>query len=346
MRPILSRWRSEAFALGCAVLGAVTALAPSVCAQDSAAGDESAGAQEFVRAVHVSGGICALRADGEAECHIGWFGSFSNVPAFEGSPRLLDLDAGEALDGWGAGGLCGVRTDHTLVCSGEEAGLEAVPEGRFDEVAVGVHFACALGEDRRLSCWGKAVDLFERMVGDDADLAARLDIDRQRWAPRGQYTSVVAEGRWACAIEQGGATMCWRFNRVSERGERVRTTIRFEQVELAANREHTLNACGITADERKIVCWGAGSDYEMEALRAGYVDLAHNGSRVCGVDSKGAVDCSDFDRSDQGAGRDILEPKMREIVMGVNVGCGVGLFDDLYCWRPRGDDLQRLDGDS
>lgn len=330
MKDFTTELRAAAVLSGLAASAVLLAMPAPVSAQENGGAVEDGDGQRIVHTAAVGHDFCALRANGESVCYAAGYRDMIEALAFEGEPLLRDIDSG---DGGGyAIDVCGVRTDGTLICDSEHHGLEVVPEGRFEAVAVGEQFACALDGGRRLTCWGAGVDAFKTHADQQPDLVAKLQLDPQRWAPRGEFDSVTAAGKWACGVEDSGATSCWSFARTH--ASRMRHPTAFEQVEMAASHDGSLRACGIIKETRKIACWGFDdrTRYDLDSLRGAYIDLAHTGNELCAVDAKGAVDCTGYEGNSSPA----FEQSMRDIVLGKHIACGVDAFDDLYCWRNEG----------
>jgi alpha-tubulin suppressor-like RCC1 family protein len=89
---------------------------------------------------------------------------------------------------------CGLRTDGTIACWGDNYfGETTPPAGTFTSVSAGVYFACGLRADGTIACWG------ENTFG-------------QATPPAGAFASVTAGGYFACGLRTVGTIACWGDN--------------------------------------------------------------------------------------------------------------------------------------
>jgi alpha-tubulin suppressor-like RCC1 family protein len=127
---------------------------------------------------------------------------------------------------------CGVDTDGSVVCWGEDDGdRSAAPDGLYVEVACGANFTCALSTTGELTCWG-------------------YDDLGQSSPPSGAFESVRAgrgRGHFACALDPSGAAQCWGQDSYTQTQPPPASAF----VLIAPGTDH---ACGITTAEA--VCWG------------------------------------------------------------------------------------------
>ena len=102
-----------------------------------------------------------------------WLGTFKQV------------DAGD--DGF----ACGVRTDGTIACWGDNRyGQTNAPTGTFSEVSAGSSRACGVRTDGTIACWGSSSS-------------------GETNAPTGTFSHVSAANGNTCALTDDGTALCW-----------------------------------------------------------------------------------------------------------------------------------------
>lgn len=169
---------------------------------------------------------CGLADTGEAYCwginEAGQLGvgdsSVHRLPVLVKTElRFRQLSVGAA------GGTCGVTMDHRIACWGRnDAGQLGTPDdssdyipravlsavqGRFDAVDVGNGFACALGTDGHVVCWGSGLPAPR---GEPAGNPATL-VDRT--VPIAERVMVLSSGfRTSCVVTQTQRVNCWGSN--------------------------------------------------------------------------------------------------------------------------------------
>ena len=99
-----------------------------------------------------------------------------------------------------AGGYhtCGVRTDGTIACWGDNGSGQATPPaGTFTQVSANVAlllgFTCGVKTDGTLACWGN-------------------NDHGQATPPDGTFTQVSAGGFHTCGVKTDGTLACWGDN--------------------------------------------------------------------------------------------------------------------------------------
>jgi hypothetical protein len=238
---------AERFSVGPDFVCAVSREGVLACWGPGAGGLVSELGESDNRAVSVGAQYsCVLKRDGTPVCS-GVLGNFSTAP-------LLQLDVG-------SGSFCGIEaTDGRVVCQGNET--SNVPSGLTGSaVSVAGVFACAVGGDARLSCWGV-----------DSNGVGTLT------PPDGSFSQVSAFLATACALDDTGQVRCWGSALVDPV-----PTGEFEGIAVGVERACALNADGMA------VCWGFSEpadivDVPLLALGIG-VDL------VCGVLRDGSIRC-------------------------------------------------------
>jgi hypothetical protein len=81
--------------------------------------------------------------------------------------------------------------DRKITCwGGEDSKLGALPAGTFQQVGVGLDFACALDTSGKISCWGD-------------------DSFAQTSAPTGTFVQLATGKHHSCALSTDGNAVCW-----------------------------------------------------------------------------------------------------------------------------------------
>jgi hypothetical protein len=110
-----------------------------------------------------------------------------------------------------AGGYhtCGLRTDGTIACWGENYSGEATPPaGAFTQVSAGGNHTCGLKTDGTIACWG------DNFYG-------------QATPPAGTFTQVSAGGGFTCALERDASVACWGSAAIAQTPAPVATQLVF-----------------------------------------------------------------------------------------------------------------------
>ena len=130
---------------------------------------------------------CALGTDGRVTC----FGHFAEADARLGVIPIDGTfsDVAAIHDDFGG---CGIRTDGTVACWGDDTwGQASPPSGTFTDVAAGRMTLCAIRSSGQLECWGRG-------------LYGAAD------PPAGRYTALAIGGDTGCAISADDESLaCW-----------------------------------------------------------------------------------------------------------------------------------------
>ena len=186
---------------------------------------------------------CGVRDDGTAVC---WGGDSASswddpVAAPPGTFKRLVLTSNDDL--------CGIRTDGSLWCAGDE---DELPAGYFASLAGDVRAACAVREDGELLCWG---------TGPVADAA-----------PKGVFTTVDVSMAHACAIAGDGHLECWGDNSV---GQATAPHGTFKAVTTGS-----AHSCAIREDGT-IACWGDAEYGELLVPSGAFTGISAGGRHTC-----------------------------------------------------------------
>ena len=137
----------------------------------------------------------------------------------------------------GGSDTCGLKTDGTVACWGDNYyGQATPPAGAFTQVSVGgaggagpagTSHSCGLKTDRTVACWGDnfygqatppAGTLTQVTAGYRHTCGLKTDGTVACWGynyygqatpPAGAFTQVSAGGDFTCALERDGSVACW-----------------------------------------------------------------------------------------------------------------------------------------
>jgi alpha-tubulin suppressor-like RCC1 family protein len=237
-----------------------------------------------------AGGLhtCALGSDFDLWC---WGDNIDGQLGI-GSGALVAYQPAPLADAWiavAAGGLfsCGIHTDGTLLCwgnngagevgSGSAGGVTVLPvpvvgaglPPGWLAVAAGNDFACAIGTDHSLWCWGQAAyDSLGSGTGDGGPTPTAVPVDDGSDA--GAWQQVAAGGESACAIAGGGKLRCWGLGTDGQLGDDntnpavAPTPVDHDAATWSAVAVGQAHACGIHTDG-SLYCWGANSTDQLAA---------------------------------------------------------------------------------
>ena len=207
----------------------------------------------------------------------------------------------------GTAHACGLRTDGTISCWGDNShGQTDAPGGEFSAVSAGRTHSCGLRSDGSISCWG----------GNENGQSNPLD---------GRFTAVSAGGDLSCGVRSDGTGVCWGG------GFELFDTFLFDPPLLvtavsAAERE----ACGIVVDDRSAICTGDNFDTYLE--EGEFTAISSGAAHHCGLRPNRTVRCWGDDTHEQAgppAGR------FDAVSAGDRHSCGIRADDTVACW---GDD--------
>ncbi|MBI4951080.1 MAG: hypothetical protein HY908_03540 [Myxococcales bacterium] len=297
-----------------AILGLTTALGLGACKSDiegDVAGECSDGADND--------------RDGAFDCDDS---DCAGAPACKGPPGGGGSGAGGAASTreWldvASGGVhsCGIETDGTVLCWGNDAdGQSTPPAGTFDAARVSFFHSCARTSAGALACWGcKGTKDYGQC---DVPLTL-LDAD---FFDTGTYST--------CAVSSVGTATCWGCTGANQ-GQCTPPADTFDQITVGS-----VHACGIVAGAA--VCWG-NDDYGQSTPPADtFLALDAGTWHTCGVRADKSVACwgcnspgptqpADFGQCDAPAG------SFDQVQVGVYHSCGLKTDGTVVCWGCIGD---------
>jgi VCBS repeat-containing protein len=203
-----------------------------------------------------------------------------------------------------AGGshTCGIKSDETLACWGNNASGQATPPaGNFTQVSAGGNHTCALMVDGTLACWGS-------------------NTSGQSTPPAGIFAQVSAGASHTCAIRTDGTIACWGSDASGQAAPPVGI---FTQV--SAGELHT---CGLKNDA-SLACWGSNTNGQSAPPVGTYIQVESGGYHTCALKTDGTLVCWGDNRNGQ-----TLTPggTFTQISSGYWHSCAVQSNGEAVCW--------------
>jgi hypothetical protein len=178
------------------------------------------------------------------------------------------------------------------------------PPGKFEEVRVSEHGACARNAQNVLSCW----------TDGDADAAALIS-----GAPTAPVKSFYLMQDTACAVMQTGTVQCW--GREQPMSPRL-TPARTDYVTVGGYRQ----LFGIAPDG-SISGWGLGDVMPRAPGGNDFVQLAAGADHLAALRSNGQVASVGDDAADAPEGAELVE-----LSAGDGQTCGITKAGSVICW--------------
>lgn len=286
---------------------------------------------------HTVAGSAPADADGDGVAD--FFGAQGGgVPdSGEGTiSRWLDVTAGRDTS-------CGVRDNGLLRCWGYGTdNVRIPPVGRYVTVSLYDTYACALRDDGEAVCWGgydprafedpPAGPYVQVEAGDDSGCGIRADGSLSCWGvigrldpPEGVFVDVTLGWDDACALRDTGLVACWGSDRGGEVDEPP-LDVPLTDVALGFN-----TACGIRADDSRLLCWGEPAADLFDRIPAGTytaVEVRNNGSEDygCAMRADGTIRCWNS------LTRPIADRPLAGFSLGRYHACAVYADDEAVCW--------------
>ena len=151
---------------------------------------------------------------------------------------------------------CGIRTDKTLECWGDnEHGQSNPPNRQFIAVNAGGAHSCGIHTDKTLECWGQ-------------------NEHGQTDTPDGQFTTVTAGFSHSCGVSTDNIVVCWGQN---EQGQSDAPSGQF--ITVTAGFSHS---CGVRTDNI-VVCWGENEHGQTDTPSGQFTAVDAGGAHTCGI---------------------------------------------------------------
>ena len=252
--------------------------------------------------------VCALRADHTVACFDApapnsISGTADLVPQGKVQPLSLSLSRGS---------VCGVDDADTAFCISKWGGVNMPPDG-IAQISAGFSFACGIGAEGKLACWGGS-------GGPDGD-ACTIPATRQLAAPNGSYTAIASSYYSSCAIGKDGAVACWGAGKPADDPAALCAGNRynFGQATPAAGSFRSLSlgnnhACGIKTNGT-IACWGAGTTVatdcpgtddecgQSKPPTGSFIQVSVGTRHSCAMTAERKIQCWGYPGADMGDGR-------------------------------------------
>ena len=227
---------------------------------------------------------------------------------YQGEPEVMvdpaspDCETFQTVSaGWSHS--CGVRTDNTITCWGNNRYGEAdAPAGAFQAVSAGQSHSCGLRADNTITCWGANYD-------GEAD------------APAGAFQAVSAGGGHSCGLRADNTLSCWGNNRS---GQAAAPSGAFKIVSAGGP-----YSCGLRADNT-IICWGDNSTGAADAPGGAFQTVSADWSHSCGLRADDTVAC--WGRYNYSGQVDAPSGVFQTVSAGSNHSCGLRADDTVTCW--------------
>ena len=249
---------------------------------------------------------CAIRTDQTITCWGNNDHGQTNAPGDTGgtAPDTTTpppTAASNAVDA-GGGHTCGLKTDNTITCWGDNSrGQADAPNGTFTAVTAGENHTCGLKTDNTVTCWG-------------------YNSRGQADAPNGTFTAVAAGGNHTCGLKTDNTVTCWGYNRWGQADAPNGT---FTAV--AAGGNHT---CGLKTDAT-VTCWGYNSWRQADAPNETFTAVAAGWGHTCGVKTNATVTCWGLYSAGQA---DAPNGTFTAVTAGEVHTCGLKTDNTITCW--------------
>ena len=198
----------------------------------------------------------------------------SNSPLEDSSLPKSSVRVGDSTLSVGGMGTCVILNSGQVLCSSTVPKLSNVPIGlsRSIAVSVGSGSACAISEQKDLTCWGQDIEIVDN------------------YPDSGKFTSVSVGERHACSVTELKLVMCWGEDGYEQ------ATVPDALGEVKQVSVGGLHTCVLTTIGN-ISCWG-GNDWGQAdvprnegPIQGPYRQVSAGGAHTCAVNLVGRVRC-------------------------------------------------------
>lgn len=194
---------------------------------------------------------------------------------------------------------CALGSDRKATCWGGQHNYMLPPERAFTEISSGSTHACGITTEGTIVCWGN-------------------NTNGESTPPTGHFISVSAGGYHTCGIDINHTVRCWGHN---YHGEASPPADRFKSID-AGNHQ----TCGIKTND-ELACWGSG---DGERFPTGTFKSVSVGSfSACAVRTNGSIVCwgsRDYIGTPPSSGTFVSVTTSR------NFSCAIRTNGKLLCW--------------
>jgi LPXTG-site transpeptidase (sortase) family protein len=205
----------------------------------------------------------------------------------------------------GTGYNCGLKTDSSLVCWGEDNdGETAVPSPNTDFrlVSAGADHTCARKSDGSAVCWG-----------DNSNNQTTVPV------PNSGFNQLSAGASHTCGLKSDGSFICWGYNTDGQVDPNY-------FVDVSAGGYHTcaIDNAGVTK------CWGQNlvGESAVPSPNTNYYQISADWATTCGLKNDGSITCWGIALGSVPT----ANADWRVVSAGWGYACALKDNNDLYCW--------------
>jgi hypothetical protein len=220
---------------------------------------------------------------------------------------------------------CSLKLCTVVVLLSGLMGCKAVVQHRALVLSTGMAHSCAILEDRSLRCWGEdEAGFFEfENCGGDSVFGANGLACGQSSPPEGRFRELASSGLASCAIDEEAELHCWGRG-FAAGSVPMQGTFHALVSETMSERWCALDEAG------RAHCWSAsGPALSPPELR--FVDVALNGTGLCGVVEDGSLGCVAL-APGASAPSPPAEGRFRAIAADSELFCAISEAETLSCW--------------